>query len=229
VDGEEISAIPDAEVLDDWADSPTVTSSEITDRDDFNTLSYQGPDPTDRFNPAGSRPDWTVVGDDTPIVDDTDEELRLVDDSRVFTTQTIEVVTVEMRIEDSFGRGFCGVFSANTDFTSTGGPDMAFDDSYGFDIGGNDLNFGMVENGEYTQLISGTDSPSYPLEIKAEIRDAGSNWEFEFWIDDNSQGTETEAKTFSETEYIGLTGRGSDGDTLDLSWLEVYPTPEEVW
>ena len=215
--------IPDSEVLDDWADSPNVTSSEITDRDDFDSLSYQGPDPGNDFFPAGSRPVWTVE-EGSVSVDDSNSEMRLGQDDMVSTPfdADIDGFVWEFDVEDRGDEIFMtAVFCEDASPSYAGSNEI--DNSYYVGAREDDgfFRLDVAVDGDVTNLIEGT----YDGGVIKVTRDEDGNWEL--FEGGESQGTATDT-TLSNPETIVCAGRSEVGGDPDANYqyFEAYPSTD---
>lgn len=225
VDGEEIARIPDSEVLDDFADSPTVTSSEITDRDDFSTTPYAF-DTEERFAPSGSRPDYTIDSGSPSI---SDESLVIVGGSdNVHTPLDIDLDSSggwnwEFEVDWVSGSGNTDNVTLNLASQTTNVLDQSYDDSYSFWLRDDEnIILARTEDGDDAEpLIETGESASDHDNVRVE-RDENGNWEV--FLDGTSFGTATDT-SMTDMAHFGFAGR-SDGEA-EISKVEIYPNESE--
>ena len=75
--------IPDSEVLDDWADGQLTSN-----RDDFDTTAYQfEPEDEDKFNPVGTRAEWTIDSGSPSV---SENQLQVGSDTEISTGLTLD-------------------------------------------------------------------------------------------------------------------------------------------
>jgi len=224
VNGEEISIevneIPDSGVLlDDWANSPTVTSSDITDRKNFTVLEFQEDEPEESdFGPVETRPDWTVH---RHTVDVLDGQLRLDEESgedggSIRTSQP-EVDGVR-EWQFSFD-GFDEMSSSGWNVDLAGewfGDDETLENGYKVDIryeGSSSEGIRLLrtdEGGSSTQLIgpsnvgdfTGTD------DVVRVLRDSDAEWTL--ILNGEIVGTETDDTYTSSKETLLSNGTNTD-------------------
>ena len=187
VDLQEYPALPDSELLDDFADSPSVTSSEITDRDTFENTGYQG-DTNDNFSPVGSRPDW-IIETGSASVNDDGEYLELPSDRNHITHSDTEFefgvpdsgtlhIKVDLQAPTSTGTGRWGFgYLAQQTSSTSEGAGSTYDESYAIWLNDHDDQGGQlrkitsssgVENLLSGRYDSGTDEFTVKIEIDAD-------------------------------------------------------------
>lgn len=222
-------------VLDDFADDPTVSTTEITDRSTFSELGYEG-DPDGEFTPSGSRPVWADPGwsgvDAMPSIDASN---RLV-----FDPSVNEVITTPI---DVF-RGHAFVWNVDRHDDSMAAKFAILDTNEGYDGGlriqpengysvfysqsggsnpGTNLSVN-VTGGTDRILTSGTGGDD-PVEIRVEVDDSGH---FEVFEDGESVGTVTDT-TFDDTdqEQLALAHSDEGAEPVYVDYVEVYPLEDE--
>ena len=192
------AAIPDAEVLDDWADGEFTSN-----RDDFDTTPYQfASEDEDKFTPSGSRPEWEIVLNDTdPSV--SDSVLTFGSDDELKT------VAADPTKHDD---GFVWEFRFN-DIPDDGGPNISFwkedsDNRYRLLIlnrDGDTPRLQKIEDGDDTVLIDANDSwDGGPVRVELNPDDT-----WELFVSGVSQGTQEDSfkpdpnETFLEYTFDG--------------------------
>jgi len=213
------SDIPDSEVLDDWADGPTVTSSAITDRQTFDSLAYQGPDPTDRFNPVGSRPEWTI---DSGSVSISSNQLSL-STSAVLNTNSAQnrgLYRASAAVTTT-GKGSFNIFThTDTPSNPTGGNGYAITLSFITSRNTHAARFVRYDNGSETTLINADGVTDTTLSTQELIVDESGVWTYS--IDGSQQGQVTDS-THLDKPGISL-NTNVDRDDAIVDFLEVYPS-----
>ena len=225
-----VSAIPDTGVLlDDFADTPTVTSSEVTDRKDFGELAYQFDRPSEQetdFNNAPSRPDYNVDSG-APTVDNGLLQLDFEDHllANQFEMDLNGDRTWEFEFDNISGSSWTvviSIFAETNNYTTDSDPSVSttgLENGYMF-FARDDLDcriFRVDGDDDTTQLIR-DDLPS-TSDVTVTITRA-SNGEFELFADGNSLGTATDT-THTVANHTGI-ACGRDEGSFDLKRYEVF-------
>ena len=222
--------IPDSGVLlDDYANGPTVTSSSITDRLNFEQLEYQFDRPSDEeteFNNAPSRPDYSVDSGDPVVEDDLlqlDFEDHLIAES--FDMDLDGVRTWEFEFDNISGSSFAVVnslFAETDNYTTDSDSSIStngLESGYMFFARGDaDARIFRVDgDDDITELLRGDLPSTSDVEVTI-TRDSGG--EFELIADGTSLGTATDT-TYTTPNYTGIACARDDG-SFDLKRYEVF-------
>ena len=235
-----IDAIPDSEVWDDWADSPTVNSL-IHERQTFAELAYQGDDDDQQAPSSGDRPVWEITQGNASV-NDTQELLSLernclveyseIDFSELDISNDELVIRFEYEYYDGHNDSSDAGFSltvnnpgGGSDGNFAGFPEDGWNMTFG---GGPSYNFEELIDGESTRLVDGSwDADTNPHISELRVNDAGEDGlHFEYFYDGTSQGTAT-SDTFGLSEITILHwGMDDDADAdsnpAGINWLEVF-------
>jgi len=213
-----LSGIPDSEVLDDWADSSTVSTSEITDRQTFDALAYQGPDPSDTFEPVGSRPVWTIHNGSASI---SSNQLSLSASANLSATsaQNRGVFRANATITTETKGSFYIFTHTDTPSAPTTGNGYAIQISYSSSIGSHLTTFMRFDSGTSTNLIQAENQTDTTLSVHKLTVDDTDTWTYE--LDGVELGTVTDATHLDKSGVAFETNPDRDDGLID--WMEVYP------
>jgi len=231
VDGDTVfTAAPQSQILDDFADSPTVSGSSITNRDDFSTLSYQGPSPGGDFNPSGSRPDWNIEFGGASV-DNTADTLTITQADSVLSVANGDfddnVWEWEMKFNSTNRTSFMVYIHAEgtdprSSFTTPRfqngdvGYAVRFDSKFDF--------FQLVENdGSNFNVLIDDANPPGPTTFNTFKVTHESNGDFELFRNGVSVGTANDTShTESQKNYV-LFATGNQDDDPEIKFFEQYP------
>ena len=210
-----VDAIPDSDVYlqDDWGDN------KLTDRDDSGTTTHNGVE-------GVYRPEWTAPsGFSTANAEN--EQLEISDGEAVSTNINLnldETVTWEFSVDYSSG----GTDSGRATSIALYSESLKYDDSAGFRPntsyvfwGGRDVDFRISEiddNGNVTDLISGLTPSDELFDVKVTRQ---PNGEWELFIDDSSQGSDTDT-THTNPEHCVITAEDGDVQTHIIPDIKVF-------
>ena len=174
----EVVAIPDSEVLDDWADGQLTSN-----RDDFETTPYQfESDDEDRFNPSGTRPEW-IEESGSPSV--SDSKLNIGDGDTAELTDGADWEKNqrwESRLQVDSG------VALQVRFRRVDG-----DNLWQISLFTDEITLAKRDEGSTTTLLSENISTGTEYEIWVERRTENVDTpEWEMWVDGTSVGTETD-------------------------------------
>lgn len=215
---------PDSLLLDDWADG-NLTSN----REDFDTLEYEGPDPTGRFMPVGERPEWQAAGGRSlPSV--SNNRLAVADGEGVAYEAFPNGYNL---FENSLNCGFVYYQNTTTSWhfispclaavtNSTG--DREFEDSYSFRIREQDGEcvFRALQNDSVTSDTINFPDLSDGDHVIVEASPMGDEILFEGY----HNGTFIDSivdDTWEEVFWVGVTSRDADSGVIDIDAYEIYP------
>ena len=211
--------IPDSEVYfqDDWGDN------KLQDRDGSGTTTYNGVE-------GVYRPEWNIEAG--PATVDEGELLLIADDELVAIDADINInldepTTFEWTDVDA-SEGRDGT-SANVGLTCyaetnnhigrhTGEGQAGLENGYVVSIlsAGSDVLFVSFDDGGFDdQLITASATPPYDIRVE---RDSNYNWEL--FIDDDSQGTATD-DSYQNANYTGYTTMSDDDVVLRVDEMKV--------
>ena len=199
-----IDAIPDSDVYlhDDWGDN------KLQDRDDSGETTHNGEE-------GIYRPEWRTVADqDLPSV--SDERVTLTGGEAMITDINLnlnETITWDLNdISDLSGSGadlvYFGMWNETEDLDSSERPK----DGYALFVRDDNWIFQRIEDdGTNVDLINTSSAPGDDTDATI-TRDPSGEWEF--FIDGNSQGTETDT-TYTDPQYVTFSGRGDGVASID--------------
>lgn len=200
--------------LDDWQDGV------FTNRDDFNTTSYQGSEPGSSSHSVGARPEWDVVngmsinGSNQMTIDATDDGYFSYLNGSL---SSLDNLTWEIIYAWDGNPGTSGDnISLTRNLTSfTDGFEGGYEEGYvnNFFQNGDRL-LSRVDNGGFTRLIEtavGNDTNQHTLTT---TRDGSGNWEL--LHDGSSLGTT------SDSTYTTSDGGGVVGDSPTLLLVDYF-------
>ena len=207
-------AIPDSGLLlDDFANSPTVGSSGITDRKDFTELEYQEPEPEEsEFGPVESRQEWTLELDDGSH--DVDDERLQLDGEVCLATELDESVSdIRLICEfENISEDWRGAGLAESGFHG-GNPIGTLDDGYFFRVTAAGA-LQIRRTDDNTAIIDeswSVDSDPHVIEM---VIDGD---EIVLLFDGSEEGSVTDTN-FRNLEFAGV---GNSRRTTDINYIEV--------
>ena len=205
-----VIAIPDSGLLlDDWANDPTVSSSEITDRKSYSELEFAAEPPDEsEFGPVEGRPDYTVDRGNAVVTSGYIE----MDSGFICRTGMAEIDNMTWEFEFDLSQlsdsssVLAGILFAN----STETVDRTYEESYYVQHqSGGSLSLQHVdENGDFSTIILTSTATPETGTTKVTRDDEGN---FELFLDGSSIGTGQDTATTTAT-HTGLGQRSGQED-----------------